>query len=67
MKTSAGKKKIRALEGALVRQQRQLAALKLKAPPESVADYTLLTAAGPVKLSALLADGIGGWEPQYRY
>ena len=53
MKTSASTRKILALEAALVRRHRQLAALKRQAPPEPIADYTLQTPAGPVKLSAL--------------
>ena len=52
MKTSS-LKKIRALEASLVRQQEKLAALKRRQPRESVADYTLATTRGPVKLSAL--------------
>ncbi len=53
MKTTAAKRKIRALESALVRNQMQLAALKRRQPLEPVADYTLATPNGPVKLSAL--------------
>ena len=53
MKTSAAKKKIRALESALVRDQQKLAAMKRHQPLEPVTDYTLTTARGPVKLSAL--------------
>lgn len=46
-------KKIRALEDALVRQHEKLAALKRRQPAEPVADYTLQSARGPVRLSAL--------------
>jgi predicted dithiol-disulfide oxidoreductase (DUF899 family) len=52
MNTSSAKK-IRALESALVRQQEKLAALKRRQPREPVADYTLATLSGTVKLSAL--------------
>ncbi|MBI4626126.1 MAG: hypothetical protein HY736_23260 [Verrucomicrobia bacterium] len=67
MKAFPPTKKIRALEAALVRQQEKLAALRRRQPPEPVADYTQPSAAGPVKLSALVADGVGEWKPQYRY
>jgi predicted dithiol-disulfide oxidoreductase (DUF899 family) len=53
MKTSPAQKKIRALEASLVRQHEKLAALKRRQPREPVADYTLATPRGPVKLSAL--------------
>ena len=53
MKTSAAKRKTHALESALVRDQQKLAALKRRQPLEPVADYTLQTTRGPVKLSAL--------------
>lgn len=55
MKPSAAQKKIRALETALVRDQKKLAALKRRQPLEPVADYTLLGPRGPVKLSELFA------------
>lgn len=53
MKTTAARKKIRALESALVRDQQKLAALKRRQPREPVTDYPLQTTRGPVKLSAL--------------
>jgi len=52
-KVSAARKKIRALESALVRDQQKLATLKRRAPREPVDNYLLATADGPVTLSAL--------------
>lgn len=46
-------RKIEKLEASLVEQHQQLAALKRSLPREPVADYTLTTVAGPIKLSAL--------------